>query len=145
MQVVITNTKGVPVAVNPDGSLAVKMADGLSVGTVTVSGIENVAKEATLVNVKNTLDSVDTSVKANTVTPGFNRFINTNGYLNGSVRSASFSNVGTVNVLVLGTILKPGETISFDAGGINNKFTANVFAFDCAIYGSGEILCISTM
>ena len=32
----------------------------------------------------------------------------------------SFANVGTINATVGGITLKPGETISFDAGAINN-------------------------
>lgn len=50
------------------------------------------------------------------------------------VLSASFANVGTVDIYVLGTIVKPSETISFDAG-IGNYY--ETIAFDTA---GGEVL-----
>jgi hypothetical protein len=45
----------------------------------------------------------------------------------------SFSNVGAADAEVLGTVLKPTETINFNADeGINNKFAANSFTWDAA-------------
>jgi hypothetical protein len=38
--------------------------------------------------------------------------------------SASFASVGTANALVGGMVLKPGETLNFDAGAINNTLAA---------------------
>jgi hypothetical protein len=38
--------------------------------------------------------------------------------------SASISNVGNANGDVKGTTLKPGETVNFDAGAINNTLDA---------------------
>lgn len=38
--------------------------------------------------------------------------------------SASFANVGTGDATVKGTILKPKETINFDAGALNNTLDA---------------------
>lgn len=43
-------------------------------------------------------------------------------------KSVSISNVGSANGTVLGAILKPGETVNFDAGAINN--TLGVIAYD---------------
>jgi len=38
--------------------------------------------------------------------------------------SMSFASVGTANATVGGMILKPGETVNFDAGAINNTLAA---------------------
>jgi hypothetical protein len=38
--------------------------------------------------------------------------------------SASFANVGTANATVKGVTIKPGETINFDAGAMNNTLDA---------------------
>lgn len=43
-------------------------------------------------------------------------------------KSVSISNVGSANGIVLGAVLKPGETVNFDAGAINN--TLGVIAYD---------------
>lgn len=53
------------------------------------------------------------------------------------VNSAAFANVGTANLTVNGTILKPGETINFDAGDVNNYFKEGAFTVDCT---SSEVL-----
>lgn len=42
--------------------------------------------------------------------------------------SASFGNVGSANATVKGVTLKPGETINFDAGALNN--TLDAIAYD---------------
>lgn len=42
--------------------------------------------------------------------------------------SASFANVGTANARVKGVTIKPGETINFDAGAMNN--TLDAIAYD---------------
>ena len=39
-------------------------------------------------------------------------------------KSVSISNVGTANGTVLGAVLKPGETVNFDAGAVNNTLSA---------------------
>lgn len=38
--------------------------------------------------------------------------------------SASFANVGAANATVKGVTIKPGETINFDAGALNNTLDA---------------------
>lgn len=43
-------------------------------------------------------------------------------------KSVSISNVGSANGTVLGTVLKAGETVNFDAGAINN--TLGAIAYD---------------
>jgi hypothetical protein len=44
----------------------------------------------------------------------------TTGTISTGKFSASFGNVGTANATVKGVTIKPGETINFDAGAINN-------------------------
>ena len=50
--------------------------------------------------------------------------------------SASFANVGAANGTVKGVTIKPGETINFDAGALNN--TLDAIAYD----GTGTELLI---
>jgi hypothetical protein len=52
----------------------------------------------------------------------------------------SFASVGTVDATVGGFTLKVGETISFDAGGINN--TLGAVAYDSSAVGA-ELLIIT--
>lgn len=49
------------------------------------------------------------------------------------VNSAAIANVGTADMTVNGAVLKPGETVSFDAGDINNYFPENTFTVDCTL------------
>lgn len=56
-----------------------------------------------------------------------------------NVSSISFSSTGTANatILVNGTtiIIKPGETVSYDAGGINNYMPGGVFYYNTSAAG----------
>jgi hypothetical protein len=63
------------------------------------------------------------------VTTGATRVTNidrptTAGSIAAGSYSASISNVGTADGDVKGTTLKPGETVNFDAGAINNTLDA---------------------
>ena len=40
------------------------------------------------------------------------------------------SNVGTTDGTVLGGLIKPGETLNFDAGALNNFYAAGTFTYD---------------
>jgi len=73
-------------------------------------------------------------------TPAFLRPANTSGTIAAGRYSMSFANVGTINATVGGITLKPGETISFDAGAINN--TLGSVAYNATGAG-GELLIIS--
>ena len=44
--------------------------------------------------------------------------------------SVSVANVGAADGLFLGVALKVGETISFDAGVLNNTYAGNTFFYD---------------
>jgi len=53
------------------------------------------------------------------------------GVIADSIFSVSFSNVGAADAILLGEILKTGETVTFSAdGGMNNKYAANAFTYD---------------
>ena len=57
-------------------------------------------------------------------TPNFLRPTGTSGTVASGTFSMSFASVGTANATVGGITLKPGETINFDAGAINNTLGA---------------------
>jgi hypothetical protein len=86
-----------PVAVNANGAVAIQ--DGG--GSITVDGGTGSQR-----------------------TPTFLRPSGTNGTVGPNIYSASFASVGTANAIVGGIILKPGETLNFDAGAINNTLAA---------------------
>jgi hypothetical protein len=73
--------------------------------------------------------------------------VSTSSSINQALNSISFANVGTANATVsadgnvTNTTLKPGETISFDAGDINNFFAANNFYYNATTAGA-ELLII---
>jgi hypothetical protein len=62
-----------------------------------------------------------------------------NSLVSPGVYSVSFASVGTGNATVGGVILKPGETINFDAGAINNTLAS--IAYDASGVGA-ELLII---
>lgn len=49
---------------------------------------------------------------------------NAGGTITAGKYSASFANTGAADATVKGTVLKPGETINFDAGALNNTLDA---------------------
>ena len=64
------------------------------------------------------------------------RVSNTTGKIPAGIYSYSFGNVGTVDVTLDGTIIKPGETVNFDAGSLNNTLVNSV-PYNCV---GGEVL-----
>lgn len=66
-----------------------------------------------------------------------------------NVYSISFASTGTANAQISTNgggdyiILKPGETVSYNAGDINNYFAVGTFAFDTTLANS-ELLVIYT-
>jgi hypothetical protein len=95
----MTNANGdySPIAVNANGAVAVN--DGGN--SITVDGGTGVQRTAT-----------------------FLRPSGSNGTVGPNIYSASFASVGTANAIVGGINLKPGETLNFDAGAINNTLAA---------------------
>ena len=70
-----------------------------------------------------------------------------------SVKSISFSNAASVNARISTAssvatgpiLLKPGETITFDAGGNGNRFPANELGYNPNVGGVGDLLIIYTV
>lgn len=61
-------------------------------------------------------------------TPTFLRPAGTSGTVAAGTFSMSFASVGTANATVGGITLKPGETLNFDAGAINNTLGAVTYS-----------------
>lgn len=72
------------------------------------------------------------------------RVSNTSGVISLSVKSISFANTGTVNVTYTidgtPTTLKPGETVSFDAGDVNNYFDNSTFGYNAPTASSDLLI-----
>ena len=61
-------------------------------------------------------------------TPSFLRPSGTSGTITAGKYSASFASVGTANATVGGITPKPGESLNFDAGAINNTLAAITYS-----------------
>ena len=99
----------------------------LDFATCTIAYLEaGDATEATLAAIltQNTQIEVNTSPVIG-VTPTLDRVaVNAGSPIVAGARSVSIANVGTEDGLVLGTVLSAGETITFDAGSLNNTLGA---------------------
>jgi hypothetical protein len=73
-------------------------------------------------------------------TPTFLRPTGTSGTIAAGQYSVSFASVGTANATVGGITLKPGESLNFDAGAINNTLAAIAYSTTTA---GAELLIIS--
>lgn len=88
-----------------------------------------------------TSDSGTTSYLApKTRTSQIERAVNTVGTIPANIYSFSFANVGTVDVTLNGVTIKTGESVSFDAGDLNN-ILINTMSYDCT--GGGEVLIVT--
>ena len=88
---------------------------------INSTGSTGLATEATLLN-------VETNTTGVARTPNFLRPSGSLGTVTAGTFSMSFASVGTGNATVGGMTLKPGETINFDAGALNN--TLGAVAYD---------------
>lgn len=61
--------------------------------------------------------------------PGFFR-ANDSSLIALTTYSLSVSNVGSADGQFLGNILKPGETLNFNADGVNNYYAPNTFSYN---------------
>lgn len=61
-------------------------------------------------------------------TPNFLRLTGSSGTIAAGAFSMSFASVGTGNTTVGGITLKPGETLNFDAGAVNNTLGAVAYS-----------------
>lgn len=132
---------GVQQTVEVNGSGHVHIADGggsITVdGTVAVSSLPNEGQQSMANSISVALASDQAGVQR---TPTFLRPAGLSGTIPAGRYSMSFANVGTINATVGGITLKPGETINFDAGAINN--TLGSVSYNATGVG-GELLIIS--
>lgn len=87
---------------------------------------------------ENTLLEVKTNTTSVVRTPTLLRVAGSSGTIAAGKFSMSFASVGTANATVGGMILKPGETINFDAGALNNTLSA--LAYDATAVGAELII-----
>lgn len=143
LQSIINNVlAGIDVTVvNGAGAAAVNIQDGgnsITVdGTVAVSSLPNEGQQTMANSISVALASDQAGVQR---TPTFLRPAGLSGTIPAGRYSMSFANVGTINATVGGITLKPGETISFDAGAVNN--TLGSVSYNATGAG-GELLIIS--
>ena len=105
-------------------------ADSLSVTLCTEQGasLSNIETNTTGLATETTLAAVDTKLTSVARTPNFLRPTGVNGTIAAGTFSMSFASVGTANATVGGMILKPGETVNFDAGALNNTLGAVAYS-----------------
>lgn len=128
---------GPPTYYLPGSNVGVPLAD-FTAGGCTIEYLEGGdATEATLqaILAQNTQIEVNTSPIIGVVADL--RRETTPGSLGLLVRSGTIANVGSENGTVLGTILAPGESITFDAGSLNNTLAA--VGYDPTDDGAGGV------
>jgi hypothetical protein len=122
---------------NGSGALAVNIQDGgnsitvdgtVALNAATLSALESITVQngsgASAVNIQDGGNSITVDGGSGNVrTPNMFR-TTSDGTVSSGAYSMSFASVGTANAIVGGMILKPGESISFDAGAINNTLSA---------------------
>jgi len=99
----VNGASGSPVPLNVNASGQVAIQDGGN--SITVDGGTGVAR-----------------------TPNFLRPTGVSGTVAAGTFSMSFASVGTADATVGGITLKPGETLNFDAGAINNTLGAVAYS-----------------
>jgi hypothetical protein len=112
----VNGASGSPVPLNTNASGQVAIQDGGN--SITVDGGTGPQRIAT-----------------------FLRPSGSNGTVGPNIYSASFASVGTANAIVGGINLKPGETLNFDAGAINNTLTA--ITYDTLTNSGAELIIIT--
>jgi hypothetical protein len=119
-----SNTSGIPLApityINPNTYLAQIVSNTTGLATET------------------TLQAIETNTTSVARTPNFLRPSGSLGTVTAGTFSMSFASVGTGNATVGGMTLKPGETINFDAGALNN--TLGAVAYDTTATGAELII-----
>jgi len=105
---------------------------------INSAGSTGLATEATLLNVESATQAIETNTTGVARTPNFLRPSGAAGTVTAGTFSMSFASVGTGNATVGGMTLKPGETINFDAGALNN--TLGAVAYDTTAVGAELII-----
>lgn len=100
--------------------------------------VDTTAIEAALLDIEGTLQQLETNTTGVERTPNFLRPTGSLGTVTAGTFSMSFASVGTGNATVGGMTLKPGETINFDAGALNN--TLGAVAYDTTAVGAELII-----
>jgi hypothetical protein len=109
--------------------------------------VDTAAIEATLLDIETaignlateaTLQAIETNTTGVARTPNFLRPSGAAGTVTAGTFSMSFASVGTGNATVGGMTLKPGETINFDAGALNN--TLGAVAYNTTAVGAELII-----
>ena len=100
--------------------------------------VDTTAIEAALLDIEGTLQQLETNTTGVARTPNFLRPSGSAGTVAAGVFSMSFASTGTANATVGGMTLKPGETINFDAGALNN--TLGAVAYDTTAVGAELII-----
>jgi hypothetical protein len=124
---------------------AIVVSGTVSLSTSTLAALESVTVQnpagAAAVNIQDGGNSITVDSNAIERTPTILRTSASSSVAAGAY-SVSFASVGTGNATVGAgpTILKPGETINFDAGGIDNTLAA--IAYDASGVGA-ELLIIT--
>lgn len=119
-------------SITVDGTVAVSSLPAVSILSLPNEGQQTMANSISVA-----LASDQAGVQR---TPTFLRPAGLSGTIPAGRYSMSFANVGTINATVGGITLKPGETISFDAGAVNN--TLGSVSYNATGAG-GELLIIS--
>jgi hypothetical protein len=131
-----TSTPGTPVA-------PLTYINSTSFLAQIVSNTTGIATEATLITVSDNVVSINAKLTGAVRTPFIRRESGVVGTISVDVFSISFSNTGSADASINGTIIKPGETINFDAGVLNNYYAASTFTYDTTTSGA-ELLIIYT-
>lgn len=120
-EVTITGPNNVKAKVTGQEELLVKVNSFDPTVTLPVTITGPLGQEAMADSIPVTLASNQSGVQR---TATFLRPSGSNGTVGPNIYSASFASVGTANAIVGGINLKPGETLNFDAGAINNTLAA---------------------
>jgi hypothetical protein len=144
-QPIKTDTNGVLAIQDNGGSITVDGTVSLSAGSL--SALESITVQnpggASAVNIQDGGNSI--TVDGGTGPQRIATFLRpsgSNGTVGPNIYSASFASVGTANAIVGGINLKPGETLNFDAGAINNTLAAITYN---TLTNSGAELIIITL
>ena len=100
--------------------------------------VDTAAIEATLLDILTAIKAIENNTTGVARTPNFLRPTGSLGTVTAGTFSMSFASVGTGNATVGGMTLKPGETINFDAGALNN--TLDAVAYDTTAVGAELII-----
>lgn len=100
-------------------------------------GLQAIADQLNGINVDT--DDLELLLASKVRTPNIIRHTGPSaGTINATVYDFSVANVGAANGTILGQIIKPGETLNFSAGAMNNFYAPNSITYD----GTGTELVI---